>query len=221
MKRFQSRSRCESVQSSLADFFDGSLSAALRGPLLAHLDRCPSCRAAFERERAFRDLLADMDTLPAPAQLEEHVLGAVFAQVPLRERVRPRAEGARLRPVWALLPVALLVLVIALGQWLRPVDTGELRDTATLALVEGGREISGAIQSIEEAREVGEQITAPAFAKAASLIRVERTLLSVVPGNLIAMILLVAVSPLVLVFTVFRLRLRGALSHVLAHPSVG
>jgi len=106
-----------------------------------------------------------------------------------------------------------------MGQWLGTPDSAGLRDSATEVIVEGGRELSGALTLIESARETGDLLTRPARDKAASLLRVERTLRSVVPPQLATLILLVAFGPLVLVFVVYRIRLRGVLSHVLSHPS--
>lgn len=220
MSNTKGRSRCESVRESLDDFLDGRLSPALRGPLRAHVQRCAGCRNALDRERRLRRLLADLEPSPVPRGFEERVLATVYAQVPLRERVAPRTASRRLRPQWVMLPLAMIVLVIALGQWFRPVGGDKLRDTATVALVEGSRELTQAIGGLEAARATGEHLARPALDKAASLLRVERTLLSVLPGNFIALILLVAASPLVLLFTVYRVRLKGAMSHVLVHPTL-
>ncbi len=219
MSNYKGRSRCESVRESLGDFLDGHLSPALRGPLRAHLQRCPACRTAFDREERLRKLLSDMDHSPAPTGFEERVLATVYAQVPLRERVAPRTARHR-RPQWVLLPLAMIVLVLALSQWFRPPGGNQLRDTATVALVEGSRELTQALGGLEVARATGEHLARPALDKAASLLRVERTLLSVLPGNFIALILLVGASPLVLLFTVYRVRLKGAMSHVLVHPTL-
>lgn len=220
MSQFKGRTRCESVRDSLSDFLEGRLSAALRGPLRAHLQRCPSCRTAHDRERWIRLMLSELPGAETPAALEDRVLAAVFSQVPLRERVAPRTAPSCIRRQWALLPVALMLLALVLSKGFNPIDPNTLRDTATQALVEGGRELSGALIGIEAARQTGEQITRPALDKAASLIRVERTLMSVLPGSWLALILLVAASPIVLVFTVYRFKLKGALSHVLVHPAL-
>lgn len=217
--RSEGRSRCESVQSSLTDYLEGQLSAALRGPLRAHLQRCPGCRRELRRELRLRELLAGLERPAAPAGFADTVLAAVFAQVPLREQVAPAPARGVSRREWALLPIALLMLALAMGQWLRAPSSGGLRDSATEVIVEGGRELTGALTLIESARETGDLLTRPAREKAASLLRVERTLRSVIPPELGTLILLVAFGPIVLVLVVYRIRLRGVLSHVLSHPT--
>ncbi len=217
MSQFKGRSRCESVRNSLDDYLEGRLSGALRGPLRAHLQRCPGCRVALDREQRLRTMIGDMEQGPSPARLECNVLTAVFAQVPLREKVVDRPLRVR-RPRRILLFAAFVVLVIVMGQWLRPEATRDLRDRAAYAIVEGGRELGGALGGIELARQAGEQLTRPARDKAASLLRVERTLMNVIPSEFMALILLVAFTPIVLVFTLYRVRIKGVLSHVVVHP---
>jgi anti-sigma factor (TIGR02949 family) len=217
LSKFKGRSRCESVRNSLNDYLDGRLSAALRGPLRAHIQRCPGCRNALDRESRLRALIGDMDQQPSPAGLENRILAAVYAQVPLREKVVDRPARMR-RPRWVLLPMALLILLVALGQWLRPDTSRELRDRATYVMVESGKELGGALGGLELARQAGEQLTRPARDKAASLLRVERTLVNAIPSEFVALILLVAFTPIVLVFTLYRVRIKGVLSHVIVHP---
>ena len=217
MSNFKGRSRCESVRNSLNDYLDGQLSAALRGPFRAHLQRCPGCRSAMDRESRLRALIGDMEQQSSPAGLENRVLSTVFAQVPLREEVVERPVRSW-RPRRVLLPVALLILMLALGQWLRPDASKNLRDRAAYAMIEGSKEIGGALGGLEVARQAGEQLTRPARDKAASLLRVERTLVNAIPSELVALILLVAFTPIVLVFTLYRVRIKGVLSHVIVHP---
>jgi len=218
--RQEGRSRCESVQGSLPDYLEGRLSAALRGPLRAHLQRCPVCRREHERELNLRALLAGLKPQAAPRGFADAVLAAVFAQVPLRERVAPAPARGSLRRQWALLPLALIILTLVLGQWWPAAKPEQLRDSAAGVLVEGGRELTGALSLLESARETGDLLARPALDKAASLIRVERTLRSVLPPQLPALILLVALGPLVLVLAVYRTRLKEVLSHALIHPTL-
>lgn len=218
--RQEGRTRCDSVRSSLPDYLEGRLSAALRGPLRSHLQRCPSCRREHERELSLRALLAGLKPQPAPRGFADAVLAEVFAQVPLRERVDPAPASGAFWRQWALLPLALILLLLVLGQWLPVAQPAQLRDSAAGVLVEGGRELTGALTLIESARETGDLVTRPARDKAASLIRVERTLRSVLPPQLPALILLVAFSPIVLVLALYRTRLKGVLSHALMHPTL-
>ncbi|MCB1161367.1 MAG: zf-HC2 domain-containing protein [Candidatus Krumholzibacteriia bacterium] len=220
MARDKGRTRCESVRDSLPDYLEGRLSAALRGPLRAHLQRCPSCRRAHDRERRLYQLLGDMPRVSAPSSLADSVLAAVFAQVPLRERVAPapaRAVGWR---QWTLLPVAILMLGMILGLWMETADRARLQSTAASALVEGSRELSGALSLLEGLRSAADQMSYPVREKAASLLRVERTLRGVLPLGTTFLILLVACGPAVLVFTLYRIRLKGVLSNVLVHPTL-
>ena len=220
LDRQEGRSRCESVQSSLPDYLEGRLSAALRGPLRAHLQRCPLCSREHARERKLRALLAELRPQPAPRGFTDAVLSEVFAQVPLRERVAPAPARGALRRQWAPLPIGLLLLALVLGQWWPTARPEQLRESAAGVLVEGGRELTGVLTLLENARETGDLLTRPALDKAASLIRVERTLRGVLPPQLPALILLVAFGPIVLVFAVYRTRLKGVLSHALMHPTL-
>ncbi len=162
-------------------------------------------------------MISDMEQQPSPVGLESRVLAAVYAQVPLREKVvgRPMKEW---RPHRILLPLVLLILVVALGQLLRPDSSRDLRGRAAYAMVESSKELGGALGGLELARQAGEQLTRPARDKAASLLRVERTLVNAIPSEFVALILLVAFAPIVLVFTLYRVRIKGVLSHVVVHP---
>ncbi len=210
---------CNDFRDSLGDWLDGLAPAKLREGMNSHLGDCPDCRSALERERLFHSLLGSLERDPAPAGFATRALDLILpeqAPVPLWSpgRWAPRLLAAAM----------LLLLVGALAQWFSPVG-GELgpellKDTAATALVESSREVPGFLQFVETSAERVQQITGPALNKMESLLRAERTVRGLIPSGALALFLLVSLTPLVLLFTVYRLRIKGALSHVLVVPSL-
>ena len=210
---------CNSFRDSIGDWLDGLLPAEPSGRLRAHLGDCSDCRRALERERAFHGLLGSLGREPAPAGFAERVLALVLpAQRPAR---RPLWSFGRLAP--RLMAAAMLLLLVgSLSLWSLPVG-GDLapaliKDTATSALVESSKEVPAFLQLVEKSAERVQQITGPTLNKMESLLRAERTVRGLIPPGALALILLVGLTPLVLLFTVYRLRIKGALSHVLVVP---
>jgi len=211
------KNRCESVRDSLGDYLEGNLSNALRGPFLAHLNRCADCRRAMEREKELFDLLGDLEQHRAPSAFSERVLAEIMPQVRVRQPARSRAIFTSRRLAWAALPMALLLLILMIGQiFTSPAgDPGLVRETVGRTLVEGGRDISLVLRTYQDLRDKTRNYIEPVLLKIENLSQFERVIRSVLPGSLLALILLVALTPIVLVFTIYRLGIKGALSNVL------
>jgi putative zinc finger protein len=91
----------------------GALSEAERGPVVAHLEGCVSCR---EELAGIRAALAVLDDDPVRKTAPPITAGALLARVEAR-LAEPGPAGFGLRPVPALLSAAALAL--AVGVWLR------------------------------------------------------------------------------------------------------
>ncbi|MCP4544898.1 MAG: hypothetical protein GY835_00370 [bacterium] len=215
MTKVRYRNRCESVRDSLGDYLDGNLSKALRGPLLAHLNRCPDCRRAMDREKELFSMLGDLEQFPVPDGFTESVLASALPRVRIQEATRPKVRHGRL--AWFSLPVALLLLVMMLGQVFTIYDSTPdyLRETVGRTLVEGGRDIPQIVQTLHDVQGQTRQFIQPVLIKIENIVQFERVFRSVLPTSTIALILLVAITPVVLVFTIYRLRIKGVLSNVL------
>jgi len=214
------RNRCESVRASLGDYLEGNLSKALRGPFLAHLNRCPDCRRAMEREKELFSLLGGLERHRPPSEFNERVLAEIIPQVRVRRPASSRAVFFSRRLAWAALPMALLILILMIGQiFISPGgDSGLVRETVGRTLVEGGRDISLVLQTYQDLRDKTQSYIEPVLLKNENLSQFERVIRSLLPGSFFALILLVALTPIVLVFTIYRLRIKGALSNVLVCP---
>ncbi len=221
---------CQDAKTSLGDYLEGLLADDARRDLEAHLAGCRSCRLELENERRTFALLDGLERETAPAGFGDRVMAALFPAPAARRAPRPARSRlaeriAAMRPLGShlALSAALILLLLVLAQWFRPTLMQEngpekLRSTATLALLEGGRELSGTVQFMEKAKDRLGQISRPVATKIQSLVKMERLLRSAVPGNVFLLILLVGLTPLVLVFAVYRLRIKGAMSHVLVLP---
>jgi hypothetical protein len=211
---------CNDFKDSLADFIDGTAAGEGREALDAHLTDCPDCRLALERERGFFALLDSLDREPAPAGFAKRTLDLIL---PERAPARSPLNVARGWSARLMMAAAIVFLVGALGQWFSPGVTqspGSIKDTAALALVEGSRGVPTALEFFEQTGDRIQQVTGPAVSKMNSLLRAERTVRAMIPPGALALFLLVSLTPLVLLFTVYRLRVKGALSHVLVTPSL-
>lgn len=104
-------------------YVDGELSAEARGRVEAHLSSCAACGEQVQEERALQTRLAELRTVPLPAELERRVW----------ERIR-RAPGRRWRRPWPWLAAGLAASVVIAVRW----SGGEARHvSAQLALDHG------------------------------------------------------------------------------------
>ncbi len=68
---------CQQAEPLLARAADGTLDAARRADLDAHLDACGDCRCALDAQRAVRDLLAARPPLPVPVGFATRVMAGL------------------------------------------------------------------------------------------------------------------------------------------------
>lgn len=210
---------CEKARALLGDYLEGLLGAQDRSALEAHLDDCAGCREALEVERRFLAMLSGIERETAPVGFSDRIMASIFPSPASWRQVR----GAESQPsAWSRLSFAgaVLLLLLIMGQWFMPSSTGPsgaelLRDSATIALLEGGRELSGTVETMEQARDRVRQFSRPTLGKIQSILGSQRVILNAIPSSLLVLIVLVGLAPLVLVFTLYRLRLKGAMSNVL------
>ncbi len=220
MTRSRAPLSCARASHLLAEALDGSLAGGERAALDMHLRACPDCAGAFAREQRLFALLGSLQRESAPPGFAERTLAAIWPELARRRAARADRPGLG-RRYWLLLPAALLV-VLTLVYWFHPglKSSGGMegmRDVAGMALLEGGREVSGALDFLETAAARMSQALGPVRDGWQSLATVERLLRESIPPRVIAMILLVGFSPLVILFTLYRFRLKGALNHVMPH----
>jgi hypothetical protein len=222
MTRYEPPMTCNRATRLLPEALDRTLSAAERRVLIRHVDACPDCAAALARERRLFMLLGSIEREPAPAGFAERALATILPEVARRRALR-WADRPRLgRRYWLLLPAAFLV-VMALLAWFGPAPIGRggvegMRDVTGVALLEGGRELSGALDFVESTGSRMSQVLQPLRDGWQTATTIERLLRENIPPRLVAMILLVGLSPLVILLTLYRFGIKGALYHVLPHP---
>lgn len=116
----------EEIELQFSDLHDGTASAAQRAEVLAHLESCAACKAAWAD---FEQTMSALDTMKAPKQpapdgFGKHVEETIAARSAGRFFGR-KTLGDRV-PFGALLIVALLVLVVIFAiLWTS--STGSLR----------------------------------------------------------------------------------------------
>ena len=64
---------CEELARDLSAHLDGALPPERAARLARHLDRCPSCRARYEKEKALVERLRGVRPPPTPAQLRRRI----------------------------------------------------------------------------------------------------------------------------------------------------
>jgi mycothiol system anti-sigma-R factor len=105
---------CREVMDRLSPFLDDELDPVASREVSSHLASCPSCAAAFERQRRTSESLRrDLEYHRAPDLLRARVVRD------LRAAARP--EGTRSRPAapsWRWLSAAAAVIVVAGGTWM-------------------------------------------------------------------------------------------------------
>lgn len=81
------------------DYLEGRLDPQMKAALEAHLSTCPECAACLERQRSVSQLLRGTPLQPAPAGLEQSVLGkALEAVSPQQARVTRRETKKERQP---------------------------------------------------------------------------------------------------------------------------
>src|SRR6266516_2998195 len=104
---------CQEVMERLSPFLDDELDPVASREVSRHLESCPSCAAAFDRQRALSESLRrDLEYHRAPDLLRARVMRDA--------RAAARREGARSRPAtaWRWLSVAAAVGAVVGGAWL-------------------------------------------------------------------------------------------------------
>jgi len=210
------KKRCERMRAAFGDYLEGLLSGRARRRLEAHLKDCPACRQSLESERRLFEMLGALERRQAPPGFAARTLEAVMTRRPAQ--ARPRAWLPR--RAWILIPAAAVLLLAAAMQWLVPAEPPQesLRDTATIALLEGGRELSGTLQTARAVAGRIEETARPLRESLRTLAKAERLVRSALPKEVIILIVLAGCTPLVLVFAVYRMRQKGALHHVNVTP---
>jgi anti-sigma factor RsiW len=121
----------EEFELQFSELHDGTASEAQRAAVMAHLETCAACKAAYAE---FERTMAALSTVktpkqPAPAEFGKHVEDTIAARSAGRFFGR-KTLGDRV-PFGALLIVALLVLLaIAALIWASPTGSLERRDGA-------------------------------------------------------------------------------------------
>jgi anti-sigma factor RsiW len=209
---------CLRVRASLADLVEDPPPGARLAALEAHLAGCAACRAALARERRLLALLGELPRTPAPARFA----GAVMARIlPAPARAAQPRRSARVAG-WLLMPVALIALVAIMDLRFNARLSGPaaVGDAAAQALVQWGRGVSGTLDWVEGARTRGRAFLAPARETVDIVVTAERVVRERVPAGILIAIVLVGFSPLVLLFAIYHLRMKGAAAHVLAYPII-
>ena len=130
---------CREVMDRLSPFLDDELDPVASRVVSSHLAACPTCAAAFERQRAFSEnLRRDLEYHRAPDLLRARVVRDV--------RAAAGREGARSRPAtqpWRWLSAAAAVIAVVGGTWMVAIMPRDRGDDAT------AREaVSGHIRSL-------------------------------------------------------------------------
>ncbi len=214
---------CNDFKESIGDWIEGLPAGQPRDGFEAHLASCEGCQAALARERQFFSLLSGLERESAPAGFAARSLAAILPEV----APAPSRRALWSQPRWAgqlMMAAALVLMIGVLGQWFgvggEAARPEAIRETATLALVEGSRNVPTAISFFERTGKRVQEIAGATWVKMQSMLRAERTLRNLIPPGAFALFILVCLTPLVLLFTVYHLRIKGALSHVLVIPSL-
>ena len=130
---------CREAIDRLSPFLDDELDPVVSREVSAHLESCPECAAAFDRQRKLRESLQrGLEYHRAPDLLRARVMREVRAaagQPGARERVPARS--------WRWLSAAAAVLVVAGGTWIAAMQWGRNGDDAIAREV-----VSGHIRSL-------------------------------------------------------------------------
>ena len=115
---------CREVMDRISPFLDDELDPVASREVSRHLESCPDCAAAFDRQRKLSESLRrDLEYHPAPDVLRARVVREVHAAV--------KREGAHARPApsWRWLSAAAAVIAVVGGTWIATlprVDADEL-----------------------------------------------------------------------------------------------
>jgi len=119
---------CVDFESRLQDTLDERGRPEADAALMDHLHGCPACRGLAQSLGLVLDVVAELPTPPAPANLPRRVLA---------ELARPEPEIVRLRPArrWAAVCAAAAVMAaisVTVGYWIgrRDVNARDLRPIA-------------------------------------------------------------------------------------------
>lgn len=100
--------KCGTYQKEISLLVDGLLDEPTLGALTAHLDACPECRRVHEGMLACNEMLRSVSA-PVPDE---------GLSVRVKERIasyRQSREGGRPMPLWGSVPLAALLVLLALG----------------------------------------------------------------------------------------------------------
>jgi len=133
----------EEFELQFSDLHDGIASEAQRKDVLAHLDTCAACKAAYDEFERTMSALSTMKTpkQPAPAEFGKQVEETIAARSAGRFFGR-KTLGDRV-PFGALLIIALLVLIAIFAfMWASPTGSLNRRDGAHAPdLAPGARDV--------------------------------------------------------------------------------
>jgi mycothiol system anti-sigma-R factor len=106
---------CRDVLDRLSPFLDDELDPVVSREIAQHLETCPSCAAAFARQKELRETLrSQLEYHRAPDLLRARVLRDTRAAMQRDEPARARTMA---RP-WQWIGAAAAVVVVAAGAWL-------------------------------------------------------------------------------------------------------
>jgi mycothiol system anti-sigma-R factor len=106
---------CRDVLDRLSPFLDDELDPVVSREISQHLETCPSCAAAYARQRELSESLRSrVEYHRAPDLLRARVLRDARAGVRRDEQARPRAAS---RP-WQWIGAAAAVVAVVAGTWL-------------------------------------------------------------------------------------------------------
>jgi len=130
---------CREVMDRLSPFLDDELDPVASRAVAHHLESCPSCSAAIDRQRKLSESLRhDLEYHRAPDLLRARVVRDVRAAAG-----RERARAGPAAPSWRWLSAAAAVIAVVGGTWVLAIMPRVLGDDAT------AREaVSGHIRSL-------------------------------------------------------------------------
>jgi predicted anti-sigma-YlaC factor YlaD len=117
---------CEMHQVSLSTFIDGELQPADALAAVDHLARCGECRAFYRDARALDELTLGAVQLATTQPVSADLWRRISKEASLPTAAPTRSAWRRLRPVWASVAAAALVVAIGLSLIGRPTDTGDI-----------------------------------------------------------------------------------------------
>ncbi len=106
---------CQGCNRLLQAYLDGDLDGAPHREVEAHLDKCPDCRADYDRLVKVRDLLKDLREVEVPSGEREEFIRALMDRIEA-ERVAGWSRRINWRPalIGAIAVVAILIVLVSI-----------------------------------------------------------------------------------------------------------